>query len=87
VAEIVYRGTHPNHEFSLDWDACRKPVTEGGPYQAAARIIDSDGNDAARMEYRVKAGFDLKTLDCRPAMVTLRLGRVAHQTLYIPASQ
>jgi hypothetical protein len=47
-------------------------------------VIDAQGNDKAREEYRVSERISLEDLPCRPAIVTLRLGRVAHTDVYVP---
>lgn len=84
VVEIIYRGTHPDHEFSLDWAQCRRRGDGNPPYQAAARLIDAHGRDVAREDYRVTRRFDLSSLECRPALVTVRLGPTANRTVYLP---
>lgn len=78
VVDIAYRGTNPNHTFSLLWDPCKDGRT-------SARLVDRQGNDEAREDYRVRERLSLKELPCRPAVVTLRLGRVAHEDVYVPA--
>ncbi|HJT62065.1 MAG TPA: hypothetical protein VJ797_10335 [Burkholderiales bacterium] len=77
VVDVVYRGTNPNHDFTLQWDKC-----VGG--QASARLIDTQGRDLAREEYRVRERFSLDGLQCRPATVTLRLGRTALASVVVP---
>ena len=82
VVDIVYRGTSPNHEFTLQWGAC----SDGPPYRTSARLIDTQGRDVAHEEYRVRERFSLAGLQCRPAAVTLRLGRSALATVQIPSA-
>lgn len=81
VATIAYRGTHADHDFALRWGSCR----EGEPAGVAARLIDRHGRDAARESFRARARFSLEEIPCRPARVTLRLGRVSHATVHVPA--
>jgi pimeloyl-ACP methyl ester carboxylesterase len=38
VVDIVYRGTNPNHGFSLQWGRCYD--VGGPPLGAAARLVD-----------------------------------------------
>ena len=83
VVEIAYEGTHPDHDFSLAWDACQ--ASSDGRRSIVARLIDNQGSDVARTEYRVRRRFDLAGLDCRPADVTLRLGPVSNRTVFVPA--
>jgi len=80
VLEIAYRGTNPRHLFSLEWGEC----SESRPYQTVARVIDSQWRDLAERDYRVWRRFSLAGLACRPALVTLRIGRVAHASIYVP---
>lgn len=77
VVEIAYRGTRPGHDFRLEWGRCEP----GGA--AVARLIDRQGGDAARENFRVTERFDLAGAACRPEQVTLRLGRVSHATVRI----
>ena len=77
VVDIAYRGTQPGHPFSVHWGECR-PHTVG-------RLVDEQGADAAREDFRVRQRFGIASLDCRPAKVTLRLGPVSHATVSVPA--
>lgn len=81
VVDIAYRGTHPNHEFFLLWDSCKGEA----PARTAARLVDRQGQDVAREDFRVRERLSLEGLPCRPAQVTLRLGLNANHTVYIPA--
>jgi hypothetical protein len=83
VVEIAYRGTLPDHDFTLRWGKCQRG--EGESYGIAARIVDLQGHDEARENFRTQARFSLNNLECRPARVTLRLGRVSHETIVVPA--
>lgn len=78
VVDIAYRGTHGRHDFVAQWGPCSKAG------DVVARLIDRDGGDAARRDFRVQERLALPPPECRPARVTLRLGRVAHATLSIP---
>ena len=42
------------------------------------------GDDIAREDYRVEARIGLQEIPCRPAIVTLRLGRVSHLDVLVP---
>jgi len=83
VLEIAYQGTNPNHQFVLEWGACE--AGSDGKTTAVGRLIDSDGQDAAREDYQVWRRFDLAGLSCRPADVTIRLGPVSNRTVSVPA--
>jgi hypothetical protein len=77
---IAYRGTHPDHEFVVQWGEC----SSESPPRVAGRLIDRQGGDAAREDYRTTERIGLDALPCRPAIVTLRLGRVAHADVFVP---
>lgn len=83
AVEIAYQGTNPNHQFVLEWGACEK--APNGSFAAVARVIDSDGHDIAREDYRVWRHFDLSGLSCRPAEVTIRSGPISNRTVFVPA--
>jgi hypothetical protein len=83
VVEIAYRGTVPHHDFVLRWGECQRG--EDASHGIAARIVDLQGKDEAREDFRTRARFSLDALECRPARVTLRLGRVSHETVLVPA--
>jgi hypothetical protein len=80
VVDIAYRGTNPDHEFSVAWGPC----SDASPARTVGRLIDQQGSDLAREDYRVSERLALEEIPCRPAIVTLRLGRVAHIDVYVP---
>jgi hypothetical protein len=73
VVDIAYRGASAKHKFSVQWSECDRSA--GDVPQVSARLIDEQGSEPARKDYRVKRRFSVAWLECRPAMVTLRLGR------------
>lgn len=80
VAEIAYRGTNPDHRFTVRWGRCEA----GSPQRTVGRVIDEQGRDAAREDFVAEARLSLKEIPCRPAIVTLRLGREAHTDVFVP---
>jgi hypothetical protein len=80
LIDIAYRGTHPEHDFFVQWSPC----SGGPPARTVGRVIDVHGRDAARENFRVRERVSLENLPCRPALVTLRLGRVAHEQVFVP---
>jgi hypothetical protein len=83
VVDIVYRGTRPGHEFTVQWGPCEE--AGGLPAGVVGRLIDRQGNDIAREEFRVSARIGLRDMPCRPAEVMLRLGRFAQARVLVPA--
>ena len=77
LVEIAYRGTHPHHDFRVEWGPCGDAGTVG-------RLIDRHGRDAAEQEHVVQERLSLEALPCRPALVTLRLGRSSLAQVHVP---
>lgn len=74
VVVMIYRGTSPDHHFSVKWGRCRTLIDQIGepPHQIIqADIVDDQGNDAARTNYSKTIRLSLAGLSCRPATVTL----------------
>ena len=84
VVKIAYRGTNPDHDFTVQWGPCFE--TGGPPAGVVGRLVDQQGEDIAREEFRVTERIGLGGLACRPAVVTLRLGKVSHMRVYVPAA-
>jgi hypothetical protein len=85
VVTVAYQGVTDGHRFSVTWDACD---TSGGfPARATGRLTDAQGNEPAERPFQVKARLSLDGLECRPAEVTLRLGRISHQQLLVPTAR
>lgn len=80
LIDVAYRGTHPEHEFFVQWAPC----SEGEPARTVGRVIDVHGRDHARESFRIRERVSLAEIPCRPALVTLRLGRVAHDQVFVP---
>lgn len=86
VAEIAYRGISAKHEFSVQWSDCDR--TSSDVAEVAARLIDRQGAEPADRDYRVTQRFDISPLDsCRPAQITLRLGRGSLATVDVPPAR
>jgi hypothetical protein len=83
IVDLAYQGTNPNHDFSLVWDACQ-PAGEG-KHAVVGRLIDNQGNDAAKSDFQVRRRFPLTGLGCRPAEVTVRMGPVSNRSVSVPA--
>ena len=86
VARIAYRGTNPDHEFSLRWDGCKPLQNASVPYQIGAQVIDSQWDDRAQQDFNKTVRFALKSLTCRPARVSLHSAAGFVQTLDVPES-
>lgn len=84
VVTMIYRGTNPNHKFTLNWGSCL-PNQSGGLPGATVEVLDDQFDDQAIREYRTTKRFSLANLPCaRPASVTLRTAPRFFYTLTIP---
>jgi hypothetical protein len=84
VVTMIYRGTNPNHQFSLKWGECQIDPSSGMP-SASAEVLDDQFSDAAQMNFKKTTRFNLTALPCaRPASVTLRTAPRFFYTLTIP---
>lgn len=84
VATIVYRGTNPDHTFSLKWGPCAQ-ATDGSGLAIDAEVLDDQWQDAAQQNFTKTTRFDLKDVQCRPARLTLRTAPRFEYVVQIPA--
>ena len=84
VVTMIYRGTNPDHEFSIQWGDCQMPGDGGTKHQIAGEVIDSQWNDAEQHSYTKTVRFGLASVNCRPATVTLRTAPRFEYTVEIP---
>ena len=84
VVTMVYRGTNPNHDFSLKWGPCRTNQSGNLP-GATAEVLDDQYNDAAEQDFTKTVHLSLAGMPCpRPVSVTLRTAPRFFYTLTIP---
>jgi len=84
VVTMAYRGTNPNHNFSLKWGKCQADQSGNLP-GVTAEVLDDQWKDPERLSYKKTTRFDLSGLPCpRPASVTLRTAPRFLYTLTIP---
>jgi hypothetical protein len=84
VVTIVYGGTNPDHQFSVQWGACQSLGDDGSGHQIVGEVLDSQWNDAAQHTFTKTLHFSLAGLNCRPATVTLRTAPRFEYTLQVP---
>jgi len=84
VVTMVYRGTNPDHQFSVQWGACEMLGSDGSNHQIVAEVLDIQWDDAAQQTFTKTLRFSLASLKCRPATVTLRTAPRFEYTLQIP---
>jgi hypothetical protein len=84
VVTMLYRGTNPDHKFTLKWGACQ-PDQNGGLPGVTVEVLDDQFDDQAVESYRIAKRFSLANLPCaRRASVTLRTAPRFFYTLTIP---
>jgi hypothetical protein len=86
VVSLVYRGSNPDHAFSLQWGACQT-LHPGDVPEVVAVVIDDQWKDDAVQEFKKTVRFPLEALHCaRPIDVTLRTPPRFYLTLRVPAA-
>jgi len=84
VVTMTYRGSNPDHTFSLKWGQCKESA-DGGAREIVAEVLDSQWQDAATQNFKKTTHFSLADMQCRPAKLTLRTAPRFLYTLQIPA--
>jgi len=84
VVTIIYGGTNPDHEFSIEWGDCGLLGDDGSQHEIAARILDSQWGDEEQQTFTKTVRFSLATVNCRPATVTLHTAPRFEYTMQIP---
>jgi len=84
VVTMIYRGTNPDHTFSLKWGQCKESA-DGSSREIVAEVLDSQWRDAAAQDFKKTTRFSLDNLKCRPVKLTLRTAPRFYYTLQIPA--
>jgi hypothetical protein len=84
VVTMSYRGTNPDHTFSLKWGPCAKS-TDGSGLAVDAEVLDGQWQDAAQQNFKTTTRFDLSDIPCRPARLTLRTAPRFYSVVRIPA--
>ena len=85
VIVVNYSGTNADHQFNMNWGECRTKDDNGR--ELFGELIDQQGTDAARQEFRKTVRISLADVDCRPAMLTVRTAPKFLATVSIPASR
>lgn len=87
LVTIRYRGTNPNHHFSIQWGRCRKlhgQLHGPAPRAVDVGILDEQGNDAANRPFTKLVKVPLAGMPCRPATVTLWTSPNQYRSINIP---
>jgi hypothetical protein len=71
VVTMLYRGTNPNHNFSLKWGQCEAQQSGDLP-GVTVDVLDDQYEDSEEQDFKKTTHFSLTNLPCRPVLVTLR---------------
>ena len=71
VITMRYRGTNPNHKFSLKWGQCEAKQSGNLP-GVTVEVLDDQYEDPEQQDFKKTTYFSLTNLPCRPARLTLR---------------
>lgn len=83
VVTMRYRGTNPDHAFSLKWGTCAAGH-HGKMQEISVDVLDDQWQDRAERDFKKTVRFSLAELPCRPVMVTLRTAPRYFYSLVIP---
>ena len=84
IVTMIYRGTNPNHNFSLKWGECQADQSGSLP-GVTVEVLDDQFSDAAQQDYKKTIRFSLSGMPCpRPVAVTLKTAPRFFYTLTIP---
>lgn len=84
VFTVLYRGTHPNHVFSIRWEECRR--MSDGHLEILGIVQDSDPKDPAQKDFEKIERISMTDFSCRPAVVTIGApSPVYRRSVKIPA--
>ena len=84
IVTMIYRGSNPNHNFSLKWGECQADQSGNLP-GVTVEVLDDQFGDVAQQDYRKTVRFSLAGMPCpRPAALTLRTAPRFFYTLTIP---
>lgn len=85
VMTVAYRGTNPDHTFTVQWDPCKKLNDER--MQIFGLLVDSQPNDRALQEFTKSQRIDLRDFTCRPSKVTIKTSTGIFNSVDIPAAK
>lgn len=83
VVTMRYRGTNPDHAFSLKWGKC-VAGRHGKLQEVSVDVLDDQWQDRAERDFKKAVRFGLAELPCRPASVTLHTAPRYFYSLIIP---
>ena len=84
VVTIIYGGTNPDHQFSVEWGECGSLGDDGSQHEIAARVLDSQWGDEEQQTFTKTVRFSFASVNCRPATVTLHTAPRFEYTMQIP---
>jgi hypothetical protein len=84
IVTMIYRGTNPNHNFSLKWGECQANQSGDLP-GVTVEVLDDQFGDVEQQDYKKTLRFSLAGMPCpRPVAVTLKTAPRFFYTLTVP---
>jgi hypothetical protein len=84
VVTMLYRGTNPDHQFTVQWGSCHPLGSGGNQFQISGDVQDSQWDDTATTTYTKTVRFPVANLNCHPATVTLHTAPRFTTSVQIP---
>ncbi len=82
VVRMRYRGTNPDHNFTVQWGQCRQ-TDQGATIDGD--VLDDQARDVERQNFSKTVRFDVSGLACRPVRVTLHTAPRYYFQISVPA--
>lgn len=82
VVRMRYRGTNPDHNFTVQWGQCRQD--EHGA-SIDGEVLDDQARDVERQTFSKTVRFDVSGIACRPARITLHTAPRFYYQIPLPA--
>ncbi|HEY2682232.1 MAG TPA: hypothetical protein VGI93_01875 [Steroidobacteraceae bacterium] len=81
VVRMRYRGTNPDHNFTVQWGQCRQ-TDQGSTIDGD--VLDDQARDGAHQSFTKTVRFDVSGIACRPARVTLHTAPRFYYQILLP---
>lgn len=83
IVTMIYGGSNPDHQFSVQWGTCRKLGNDGN-HQIVAVLLDNQWDDTAQQTFTTTTHVSLAGVSCHPALVTLRTAPKYEYSVQVP---
>ena len=84
VLKVAYRGTHDQHNFTVNWEGCQDYASVDARYQIMGNLVDGDPDDHGAGEYTKDLRVSIADIECRPVKLTIRTSPGFFRTIIVP---